>query len=151
VVATKENHKDLFLEPEDEKEENIKQQFSKEDYYAFLEKKESDGFTPGKYSETERLISTGISLRVHKQNWMNHREMDEHLPKIYKTLKIDGRISESEIISILNPPSKYYLKSLIYRIMHHSNHPDGDHYREKYKVVEKKDVNGDKIFLVEPK
>ena len=33
--------------------------------------------------------------------------------------------------------------------MHHSNHPDGDHYREKYKVVEKKDVNGDKIFLVD--
>ena len=61
VVATKENYKDLFLEPEDEKEENIKQQFSKEDYYAFLEKKESDGFTPGKYSETERLISTGSS------------------------------------------------------------------------------------------
>ena len=149
-ISTKEEFDKVF--PNFGKEEkNVKQQFSQKEYYSFLEKKESDSFTPDKYSETERLISKGNSIRVHRRNWMNHHKMDEHLPQIYKTLKIDRRISENEIISILTPPSKYYLKSLMDRITHHFNHPVGEHYSKRNKVVEKKDVNGDKIFLVEPK
>ena len=151
VVATKENHKDLFLEPEDEKEENVKQRFSKEDYYAFLEKKESDGFTPGKYSETERLISIGSSIRVHKKNWIKKRGFDDNIPQIFEVLKADGRISENEITSILNPPSKYYLQAQINRIMHHANHPDGDYFKENIRLIEKIDTEKNKIFLIEPK
>jgi len=151
MVVTKENHKDLFIEPEDEKEENVKLRFSKEQYFEFLKKVESDNYTPNNYTKEEKLISTGKSIREFKRQYIRKWRFDDSVPEACEMLTDEKNMQENELLEILKPPSKYYAQALLERVIYHFTNPNGDYFRKTHQLKVREGAKNIQIFVVDRK
>jgi len=97
------------------------------------------------------MISTGVSLREFKRQYIRKWRLDDSVPEACKMLTDEKNMQENELVEILKPPSKYYAQALLERVIYHFTNPNGDYYRKTHKLLVKEGTKKNKIFVVDRK
>ena len=150
VPLTKENYQEI-LYPTLKKKEKVKQRFSKEQYFEFFKRVESNSYTPSKYTKQDHLILKGSSYRPFKREYIRKWRFDDFVSEACEMLLDEQRMDEIELLDILKPPSDFYAQALINRVIYHINNSKGDYFKKTHKLLVKEGAKKIKIFVVDRK
>ena len=60
-------------------------------------------------------------------------------------------MQENELLEILKPPSKFYAKALLERVIYHFTNPNGDYFRKTHQLKVREGAKNIQIFIVDRK